>query len=188
MADWKDDKRWSDRFLPEIKRILGEHLIAEPPIEEDAERNTDLVVLRLDAVRIACRVRKHKYLESYGDEFTIRAGRPSGQKTELTKIIEGWGDYFFYGFSDDQERCLAKWILGDLKAFRVYFNRMLFQNKRGWSEKKNHDNSSCFIGFKTKEIPLFIVAQSKKGQVLQHPASGMVNPYQGINQPSHATA
>ena len=101
MSEWQKDKRWSDRFLPEIKRILGEHLISEPPIEEDAERNTDLMVLRLDAVRIGCRVRKYEYLKQYGDEFTIRAGRPTGAKTELTKIIEGWGNYFFYGFSDE---------------------------------------------------------------------------------------
>ena len=66
MSNWEQDKRWSDRFLPEIKRILGEHLIAEPPVEEDAERNTDLIVLRLDAVRIACRVRKFQYLALYG--------------------------------------------------------------------------------------------------------------------------
>ena len=37
-------KRWSDRFLPENKQILGLHLIGEPPVKEDAERNTDLIV------------------------------------------------------------------------------------------------------------------------------------------------
>ena len=52
MSNWKNDKRWSDRFLPEIKGIIGTHLITEPPYEEDAERNTDLMVLRLDAIRI----------------------------------------------------------------------------------------------------------------------------------------
>ena len=52
MNNWKTDKRWSDRFLPEIKGIIGAHLITEPPFEEDAERNTDLMVLRLDAIRI----------------------------------------------------------------------------------------------------------------------------------------
>ena len=60
--------------------------------KEDAERNTDLIVLKLDAVRIACRVRNHEYITRYGDEFTIRAERPSGVKTELAKIIDGWGD------------------------------------------------------------------------------------------------
>ena len=162
MTNWQQDKRWSDRFLPEIKRILGEYLISEPPLEEDMERNTDLMVLRLDAVRIGCRIRKHDYIEKYGDEFTIRAGRPSGIKTELTKIIEGWGDYFFYGFSDRQEERLAQWILGDLKSFRVYFNRYLMQNKGqipGFG-KTNLDNSSDFRAFKFREIPGFVIAHN----------------------------
>ena len=69
---WQDDKRWSDRFLPEIKQILGLYLIDEPPIEEDMQRNTDLTVLRLNAVRVACRIRKYEYFLNYGDEITIR--------------------------------------------------------------------------------------------------------------------
>ena len=75
---WRHDKRWSDRFLPEIKRILGEYLIGEPREAEDIERNTDLIVLKMEAVRIACRIRKYEYLLQYPGEFTIRAARPSG--------------------------------------------------------------------------------------------------------------
>ena len=36
MNGWEDDKRWSDRFLPEIKGHIGCALISESPIEEDA--------------------------------------------------------------------------------------------------------------------------------------------------------
>ena len=162
MQKWEQQKQWSDRFLPEIKRILGEQLISEPPIEEDAEHNTDLMVLRLDAIRIACRIRKYDYLKNYGNEFTIRAGLPSGVKTELTKIIEGWGDYFFYGFSDPDEVFLIQWILGDLKAFRVWFNRELIRLKyMPGIKQNNHDNSSFFYAFPI-DIPNFIIAQ--KGQ------------------------
>lgn len=124
---WQDQKRWSDRFLPEIKSILGMHLMAEPPREEDAERNTDLMVLRMDAVRIGCRVRKYKYLDRYADEFTIRAQSKFGNKTEITKIIEGWGDYFFYGFCDAQEKKLSQWALCDLKVFRLWFGRETYR-------------------------------------------------------------
>jgi hypothetical protein len=158
MSSWQEDKRWSDRFLPEIKRILGEHLIAEPPVEEDACRNTDLIVLRLDAVRIACRVRKHEYLARYGGQFTIRTGRPTGNKTELTKIIEGWGDYFFYGFADETETRLAQWVLGDLRAFRIYFCRRLAQGAVPGQSKSNRDGSSDFAAFEYREIPGFVVA------------------------------
>ena len=161
MSEWKQEKRFSDKFLPEIKRILGEYLIAEPPVEEDMERNTDLMVLRLDAVRIACRVRKYEYLKNYGHQFTIRFKTKYGNKTELTKIMAGWGDYFFYGFSDKGELTLAKWILGDLKALRLYINRSLCQNKKPWFEQQNKDKSSSFVAFRYKNIPNFLVATSE---------------------------
>ena len=161
MNGWQLDKRWSDKFLPEIKAILGVYLIDEPPIEEDRERNTDLMVLRMDAVRIACRVRKEKYLASYGDEFTIRAGRPSGYKTELAKIIEGWGNYFFYGFANENE--LVQWKLADLNVFRRWYNTELFYGRHPGIKRNNRDNSSYFIAFKWCELPSdFIVAESNK--------------------------
>lgn len=164
VSDWKNDKRWSDRFLTEIKSYLGIHLIGEPPIEEDAERNTDLMVLRMDAVRVGCRIRKHGYLEKYGHEFTIRAGRPSGVKTELTKLIEGWGDYFFYGFSDAKEARLSRWVLADMKVFRRAYARMLVGSAAGVTpgvSKVNVDGSSSFAAFRWRDFPPeFIVAHS----------------------------
>lgn len=166
MPGWQADKRWSDRFLPEIKAILGVHLIGEPPAEEDAERNTDLMVLRMDAVRIGCRIRKHKYIARYGDEFTIRAGRPSGAKTELTKIIEGWGRYFFYGFCDPEEKRLARWTLADMNVFRRWYNHQLARShpfQTPGEKQPNRDGSSFFLAFRWAEIdPGFIVATSHK--------------------------
>ena len=161
MKGWTEDKRWSDKFLPEIKQILGLHLIGEPPIEEDRERNTDLMVLGMDTIRVGCRIRRHEYYLQYPDEFTIRAGRPSGYKTELTKIIEGWGDYFFYGFCDNAEESLIKWTLCDLKVFRLWVNRELMSNQGAFPgvKQQNSDNSSSFMAFSFKNIgPEFIVA------------------------------
>lgn len=159
MIGWQEDKRWSDRFLYEIKGYIGQTLIGEPPAEEDRERNTDLVVLRLDAVRIACRIRKYDQIR-YRDEFTIRSGRPSGVKTELTKIIEGWGDYFFYGFSDEVEEQLALWLIGDLKAFRIWYSRQLVlrDGKPPGVRQNNRDNSSSFHAFRWADIPGFVIA------------------------------
>lgn len=161
MSDWEQDKRWSDKFLHEIKRILGQHLIGQPPAEEDQARNTDIMVLRMDAVRIACRVRKQSQIR-YVDQFTIRSGRPSGVKTELTKIIEGWGDYFFYAFSTGDERALDKWILGDLKAFRIWHARETVRLKGNFPGEKldNHDGSSCFRVYNWRDIPDFVIANN----------------------------
>jgi len=163
MSTWQADKRWSDRFLPEIKSILGLYLIGEPPREEDAERNTDLMVLRMEAVRIGCRVRKHGFLVRYPDEFTIRTTRPSGVKTELGKIIEGWGDYFMYGFCDETERDLEAWFLGDLRVFRRWFAREVSKLDKGkypGMVKTNGDNSSTFRAFSVSQLPAeFVIAR-----------------------------
>lgn len=163
MNGWKEDKRWSDRFIPQIKTILAQFLITESPPEEDQEHNTDLIVLTLKPFRVGCRIRKYKYIENYGDEFTIRSGRPSGCKTELTKIIEGWGDYFFYGFCDEQENKLQKYFLGNLNVFRLWFNQCLWacaaKDSPG-TYKKNVDGSSYFRAFKLSNLPPeFIICQ-----------------------------
>lgn len=165
MMGWQDAKTWSDQYLPHVKRILGEYLIGEAPIQDDAERNTDLIVLTLSAVRIGCRIRRRSYLERYGDEFTIRASLPSGNRTELSKIIEGWGDYFFYGIvadDDDASSGFAAWLLGDLNAFRRWHAQQLFVN-RGilpGALQKNGDGSSQFRAYKIDAMPnSFIVAR-----------------------------
>lgn len=163
MTGWQTDKRWADQYMPVIKRILGEHLIGEPPIAEDQERNTDLIVLRMDAVRIACRVRKAKQLATapwYANEFTIRTVRPSGAETELTKIIAGWGDYFFYGFGATTG-AVAPWALCDLRVFRIWHSRQLYSRGgvQPGTEHRNRDASSLFRVFEYKHLPPeFVVA------------------------------
>jgi hypothetical protein len=159
---WQDDKRWSDRFIPEIKRILGEYLIKSAPIEEDMEHNTDLVVLKLDSVRIGCRIRRYNYFAKYPNEITIRSSRPNGCKTELTKIVEGWGDYFFYGFGSKDETVLEAWALCDLRVFRLWFNQEIcrLKGRLPGQLQNNGDNSSQFIAFTLDSLPKqFVVAR-----------------------------
>lgn len=164
MADFRGDKKWSDQYLPHIKRILGEVLICEPPVEEDQERNTDLITLKMSSIRVGCRVRKAQYFERYSDQFTIRAGRPSGAKTELTKIIEGWGDLFMYGFASQENTSLQAWGIGDLKVFRLWFMREMMRGKGllPGIAQSNNDNSSNFLAFRWSELPNdFLVSQHK---------------------------
>jgi hypothetical protein len=157
---WKADKTWSDRFLPEIKAILGQTLIATAKMDDDQLRNTDLITLRMPgAVRIACRIRKHPYLQKYADEFTLRCSRPSGNDTEIDKVLAGWGDYLFYGFASHRETELASWFIGDLNIFREWFRwyRRTFQDWPG-EMKSNHDGSSAFLVFTIHDIaPQFVV-------------------------------
>lgn len=161
--DVRRDKQASDRYLPTIKGIVGQHLIGEAPYEEDASRATDLIVLRLDAVRIACRVRTPGYVQraDYANEFTIRARRDSGAKTELAKVLEGWGDYLFYGHGDGAAGFTA-WMLGDLRVFRLWFNRRVVLMPAGDMPGKPFQNGdgTHFRSFKIDELPEgFVIAR-----------------------------
>ena len=158
MTGWQVDKKWTDFYLPEVKRILGEALIGEPPVEEDQQRNTDLIVLRMEAVRIGVRIRKEKYMKSYAQEFTIRTFRPSGTKTELRKIIEGWGDYFFYGFAGNDS--LKAFVLADLNIFRSTYHDMVSDGAKKWVEKTNYDGSSDFCAFQWRDFPRNFIVYS----------------------------
>ena len=75
----------------------------------------------------------------------------------LTKIIEGWGDYLFYGFSNEKEDNLIYWKMIDLNKFRLFFNRFLVKNKGEIPGKKqqNGDNSSYFYSFIDKNEFIF---------------------------------
>jgi hypothetical protein len=164
MIGWQTDKKWADKFMPEIKRVVGEYLICEAPIEDDAMRNTDLIVLKLDAVRVACRIRRNEYLDKYGGEFTIRSDRPNGNQTELSKIIQGWGNYIFYGISDAKQEHLSAWTLGDLGVFRLWFMRQLATAKgiAPGIEQSNHDKSSSFRAFQIDKLPPeFVIARKQ---------------------------
>lgn len=162
---WQDDKRWSDRFIPEISSHLGRYLITEPAVIEDQERNSDLMVLGMGSVRVACRIRKYNYAARYGDQFTIRKTRPSGAKTELRKVVEGFGDYLFYGFSDEHETHLHQWFLGNLNLFRGWWTDQLYLSSPRTLPgiaKENADNSSAFAAFRLADMPAgFVVASSK---------------------------
>lgn len=161
---WQSDKAWSDRFIPEIKRILGECLIGTATDDEDQQQNTDLITLRLPGeVRIACRVRKHAYLARYADEFTLRCSRPSGRATEAHKLLDGWGDYLFYGFATEDESRLAAWFVGDLQVFRQWVHDY-HRKFNAWpgDVNWNHDGSSGFVAIGTYDVgPGFIIKRQR---------------------------
>lgn len=154
MSQWNESKSWSDIFLPEIKSICGRVLIGESPEYMDKNESTDLISLKLDAVQIACRIRAHEWYLKYPNEFTIRWGRPSSAKTELRKIIEGCGDYLFYGFSDAAEKSLCSWFIGDLNVFRGWYAVELLRKKsQPGIMRTNQDGSSKFFVFDLNEMP-----------------------------------
>ncbi len=154
MKEWEKDKHWTDRFLLSVKRELGPVLLCEAPEQEDQVHATDLVVLKMRDMRIAVRMRRYEDLARYGHEFTLRKGRPNGAKTELTKVIEGWGDYLFYGFSSKTEDYIERWSILDLSVFRLWFNRQLCNLPAGCLPGKTLTNKdgTTFQAFRIAEV------------------------------------
>jgi hypothetical protein len=168
----KSNWDWQKKLLPEVKKVVAEHVIGEAPPEEDMRRNTDLIVLKMDTVRIAVRLRRHDQMHRitpegvrYFDQFTIRSKLPrSGCETELAKVVSGWGDRNFYGFANADDTGLAAWVLGDLYVFRLWWSQQLVKNKgvMPGHENKNTDGLSLFRAFDISELPAaFVIARRK---------------------------
>lgn len=114
-------KQLNDIHFPQIKRILNRnshHLMAfiEATKQQDCEQGFDAIFTAQD-VKIAIRIRKYEYLR-YSD-FTVRACTTLGNKTEIDKIREGFGDYYFYGWETPSGRKLQQYMIIDLSKVRA---------------------------------------------------------------------
>jgi len=161
---YERDRKWSDAFMPEIKAILGMHIIGEAPYEEDAHRNTDLIVLKMEAIRIAVRMRTYKNFEKYPNDFTIRVSRGSGNETEMMKIMKGFGNLMFYGFEDQNGRHVGRWTIIDLDVFRgAVWDRQLRTKEVPGFLRTNPDGSSDFRVFRFAEFPPTLIRAQGDG-------------------------
>jgi hypothetical protein len=119
MGSYQNDRCWSDQFIPEIKRIVGPLLLEESPLEVDMRNATDLIILNARDVKIACRIRRARYNGSFTNQFTIRSRRDSGARTEYGKIVNGFGDWMFYGREADDSKGFDRWMIINLAHFRA---------------------------------------------------------------------
>lgn len=114
---WRGRKAWADGYLPQVeiavRAVAGQIIeIREGTEDEDRKEATDYVV-HVASGTIACRVRDDcKYRD-----LTLRASLPSGAKTELAKIKEGWGRWYLYMWVNGDR--VDDWIFVDLDKLRA---------------------------------------------------------------------
>ena len=160
MTIYQDRRKWSDGFIPEICYIVGARLLVPASMYEDCNHATDLMVFKARDMRIAARVRRRSWM-TYVDEFTMRCVTDNGNGSELTKIINGWGDWFFYGFAADDENPsvgFTRWSIFDLDVFRATLIRNRELLVRG--NMLNNDGGSSFFAFKIIDFPSDLVVAS----------------------------
>lgn len=145
---FKEDKYYSDLFLEEIKAILGRVFIGTAPFEKDVSENTDLLVLKALGGTFACRIRKNRFSGPFGDQFTLRYKRASGAATEYDKMMQGFGDFMFYGFADERDEHIANWTVIDLNVVRA---KQVWRQEQGYplgDVQVNDDESSAFLAIR----------------------------------------
>lgn len=142
------DRAWSDLKIPTIKQIVGPLLLEPAEFKVDAMQATDLMIMHARDKRIAARVRRAGYADRYPYEFTVRSARSSGATTEMTKLVEGFGDWMFYGHSDNDEGPgIGRWFVIDLSIFRANLIRHGSLQHLKWVKQTNRDQATEFVGF-----------------------------------------
>jgi len=148
-SNYLENRNWSDLFITQLKRELGEVFINIAPEYKDTQEATDLIIFEKGSLDFACRVRRFEYFEKYKDQFTIRLKLPNYKKSEMDKIMEGFGDYYFYGFSNKYNNGsgFVQYKIFDLNKFRNYIGFLKNRKDECWGEKSNINNSPDFIWF-----------------------------------------
>lgn len=161
MSEYDKDREWSDRFIPAIKRIVGPMLLQAAPELEDQKHATDLMVFVARDLRIAARVRRFGYADTYPWDFTIRHSRPTGAQTEWEKIVNGFGDWMFYGHSNNQQNDIQRWMIIDLKRTRA---ALVFSETRRKIKIEHRTNSdgTTFLVFDARSLPPECIVDSSQ--------------------------
>lgn len=151
---YQTNRPWSDRFIPTIRTLIGPYVVVVSTDEVDWNEAADLTIFTGALLRgralthIAARVRRPGYDEKYPGQFTLRSCSRSGKITELKKIIDGFGDWMFYGHAVDNESAIiGVWHLLDLHVFRAELIRgsmtqpQRFVQGDNWGETPNGDGT-----------------------------------------------
>lgn len=131
-------KELNTKYLTQVKRILINKSyiftkFREATPTEDMNYGFD-AVLSFPDVKIPVRIRKFQYLKFM--DLTIRSKSRYGLKTEIDKLKEGFGDFYFYAWSNEENTKIMTYMVLNLEAFR---NTVI--NSPTWANKSNNDGT-----------------------------------------------
>ena len=153
---YKQNRTWSDNLLPKVKIILSDFVIKESTYFEDTKQVTDL---KTNSSTFGVRIRTYEYFERYPDDFTVR-------KTELPKIMEGYPDFYFYGFLNREQSDFIRYFIGDMFIFRRwYFDNDI--DRLQLTCLKNRDGSHPFYVFNIKNFPKNFIVKTNINSTYQ---------------------
>lgn len=142
--NFKRNFELSFRYYDKIKKIIRQNLNKLMKIEEsdkyrDMKEATDMV-LKMNSGDIAVRVRRNDFNDPFND-VTIRTKSKSDQKTEIDKIQDGYGKWYFYGWNKVKD-----WLIYDIDKLRELLN-----NNKDFDKIKNNDGTK-FISISLSKL------------------------------------
>lgn len=123
----EDNFAFEKSMMPQVKELLKKHAahiirIDTATEEQDTQQATDLV-LRVDSGTIAVRVRDlDTFKNKAWRDLTIRTQVRSGGRTEIHKLRDGWGDWYFYAWAEGAtrgEKRIKEYMLLDIHKIRA---------------------------------------------------------------------
>lgn len=160
LETYEQRRSFGDQFLTQVRKIVGPYLLRTSPFHKDVDEATDLVLLRGQTQDVAVRIRQHKYLDRYPNDFTLRAKVRGPNQSEVKKILGGFGDLMFYGWADSKGKRLADWMLLDLNNFRHAMMGCDWRNEYQTGTKSNGDGTGLRY-FNVRSLPDDVVIARK---------------------------
>ena len=153
MDSYEIRRKFGDKVVNHAKRIIGLCIVENASFETDTQQATDLIVNK--NLSIALRTRQYKYLEQYQYEFTIRSSINSNARTELSKILSGYGDWMFYGFVSKDETSICQYMIIDLNVFRDCYEAKSIHpiQQTNKLDKDGAERTTQFMAFDIRKCP-----------------------------------
>ena len=161
MFKFEEQFAWQERYIGTVVQLIAPHLITVSSPEVDKNKNGDLEIAFPRNGTVAVRLRTQKYAQ-YAGEVTFRSRSKHNGKTEISKIIDGYGDYFFYGHVGS-ENIIWYWHLLSLNEVRASFTRNSSMLLR--SQMPNGDGT-WFLPFKVeRDFPRAVIAHHDSREI-----------------------
>ena len=169
MNDFDAQFEWQAKYANQVVRIIAPYLIKVADPEVDKKENGDFQISFPRNGTVGCRLRKPD-MARYVGEVTFRSRARNGGKTEITKIIDGYGDYFFYGHVNNAS-VIWHWYLIDYTKLRALFIRRRELIDHAKANQVTNRDGTKFIVFNVEEqLPEAVIAQSTARQEQLLPA------------------
>ena len=135
-------------YLDQVRNILLTmpmrmfYSYMEATEQQDTKQATDAVLVLDAGVSIGVRIRRDN---TAWRDWTVRSQSAGGGKTELSKPIEGYCNFYFYGWTAQGR--IAEWMLLDLDAIRK--SGLLLTERK---DKFNKDGVTAFRIYSFNEL------------------------------------